>query len=386
MRLIGGAIALALAGFATSVAFAGVPLPPLPTVSTPTLPSVTTTLPVKPPPVPPPPPAPAPAPPPVTVPKLPPAPKPPQPKPPQPVATVTSQAAPVVAPKTSSSSAATSSITGTRGTSSAAPSSGGASGGGTSGGGGSWSTAPTGSSSSSSGSATASRTWIQVGSGKTHRAATIRFVAPSTTRATVTVKQVFPTCVGVGHFTVHAHAGVNSFRLGGRLNSRLLQPGTYRVTVRARSGRLLRRMIVVVVADPSPTARQLAALRAANVCAASAQGTSSTANAAVGAGTNARLRDALRNPKEASAGLVPAHGANLHSGVLASTAEEAARAIQPLLVALLAVAILLLGVASLPREAVPGARVHDTLARHRLELAALGGAALVAVALAFLLS
>ena len=55
-------------------------------------------------------------------------------------------------------------------------------------------------------------------------------------------------------------------------------------------------------------------------------------------------------------------------------------------VALLAASILLLGLASLPREAVPGARMHDTLARHRLGLAALGTAALVAVALAFLVT
>ena len=72
-------------------------------------------------------------------------------------------------------------------------------------------------------------------------------------------------------------------------------------------------------------------------------------------------------------------------GVLGSSVAETARAIRPLLVVLLAFAILLLGAASLPREAVPDPRMHDLLARHRLEVAALGGAALVAVALAFLL-
>jgi hypothetical protein len=46
---------------------------------------------------------------------------------------------------------------------------------------------------------------------------------------------------------------------------------------------------------------------------------------------------------------------------------------------------MLLGVASLPSEAVPEARMHDLLARHRVELAGLGAAALVAVAVAFLL-
>jgi hypothetical protein len=69
--------------------------------------------------------------------------------------------------------------------------------------------------------------------------------------------------------------------------------------------------------------------------------------------------------------------------VLASSVEKTARALQPLLIALLALSILLLGAASLPREAVPGPRVHDALARHRLQLATLGAAALVAVAIAF---
>jgi hypothetical protein len=86
----------------------------------------------------------------------------------------------------------------------------------------------------------------------------------------------------------------------------------------------------------------------------------------------------------AAEGLAP-HGPNLHSGVLASSVEKTARAIRPLLVALLALAILLLGVASLPREAVPELRMHYLLMRHRVELAGLGAAALVAVALAFLL-
>jgi hypothetical protein len=86
----------------------------------------------------------------------------------------------------------------------------------------------------------------------------------------------------------------------------------------------------------------------------------------------------------AAEGLVP-HGPNLHSGVLASSVERTARVIRPVLVALLAFAILLLGVASLPGEAVPEARMHDLLARHRVELAGLGAATLVAVAVAFLL-
>jgi hypothetical protein len=75
----------------------------------------------------------------------------------------------------------------------------------------------------------------------------------------------------------------------------------------------------------------------------------------------------------------------IQRGVLGTTLEKTARAVRPLLVALLALSILLLGVASLPRAAVPEPRMHDLLARHRVEIAGLGTATLVAVAIAFLL-
>jgi hypothetical protein len=65
--------------------------------------------------------------------------------------------------------------------------------------------------------------------------------------------------------------------------------------------------------------------------------------------------------------------------------ESTARAIRPALVALLAVAILLLGLASLPQAAFPDARVNYALARHRPQLMALGAAALVAVVISFLI-
>jgi hypothetical protein len=72
--------------------------------------------------------------------------------------------------------------------------------------------------------------------------------------------------------------------------------------------------------------------------------------------------------------------------VLATSLEKTAEAIRPLLVALLALAILLLALASVPRLGVAEPRFNDLLARHRLELVGLGAASLVAVALAFLLA
>jgi hypothetical protein len=81
-----------------------------------------------------------------------------------------------------------------------------------------------------------------------------------------------------------------------------------------------------------------------------------------------------------------AAGPNLNpGGVLGSSVEETARAIRPLLVGLLAVAILLLGIASLPRVATPDSRAAFLLASHRGEIAGLGTAALVAVVIAYVL-
>ena len=75
---------------------------------------------------------------------------------------------------------------------------------------------------------------------------------------------------------------------------------------------------------------------------------------------------------------------NSHSGVLAASFEKAAEALQPLIIALLALATLLLTVASLPRAAVPSPRIHDVLVRHRVDLAGVGAVALAAVVIVFL--
>jgi len=55
------------------------------------------------------------------------------------------------------------------------------------------------------------------------------------------------------------------------------------------------------------------------------------------------------------------------------------------LTTLLAIAILLLGLASLPRMALTESRTSDLLVRHRIEIAGLGAAAFAAVVIGFLL-
>jgi hypothetical protein len=194
---------------------------------------------------------------------------------------------------------------------------------------------------------------------------------------------VSPACVAIGHFTAAGRAGLNRVRFAGVVHGHQLAAGTYRISIRTASGHVVRRVTLVVVDGPAPSANELRALRAANSCPTdSGTGTATTSTSTP---TSAATGVATPGSQQGSAEAIVPPTPKLH-GILGSSVAKTARAIRPLLVVLLAFAILLLGAASLPREAVPDPRMHDLLARHRLEVAALGGAALVAVALAFLLS
>jgi type IV secretory pathway TrbD component len=145
-----------------------------------------------------------------------------------------------------------------------------------------------------------------------------------------------------------------------------------------------------VVDSAAPTKAELAAARASNVCAqsggaaAGAAGSTGVSDSRAGA-TAGHLERSLEPQTEPLAGGL-AKGANSHSGVLAASLDKTAEAIRPVIVFLLGLAVLLLAVASLPRHAVPDPRFHQVLARHRVDLAGVGAAALVAVAIIFLLS
>jgi len=200
------------------------------------------------------------------------------------------------------------------------------------------------------------------------------------------VEQVSPACRRVGRFSVAGQAGVNRVHFGGRMHGRQLAPGTYRISARTVAGRVVRRITLVVVAGPAPSHDELSALRAANVCEASARDTSFTAPGATSAGPTQPQSPPQSQTQASGAGLGLPHPPNLNSGVLGSSVQKTAKALQPLLLALLAVSIVLLSLASLPRAAVSEPHFNDLLARHRAEITALGAAALVAVALAFLLA
>src|SRR4051794_33413986 len=210
-----------------------------------------------------------------------------------------------------------------------------------------------------------SRTWISTSGPKRRRGTTLTFVLPRDARVVLVVKQVSPRCRIAGHFSVQGHAGLNRVRFPGRAKDLQLGAGTYRISARTRAGRLLRRVTIVVVEGGAPTSTELSSARAANVCTS----VSSLASAGAAAGPTGASNTSLF-VGHASASGAPAQGTNTHSGaatgvatgrVLGSTVAKAARAIQPLIVALLALAILLLGLASLPGMALPESRTSDLL-------------------------
>jgi hypothetical protein len=184
----------------------------------------------------------------------------------------------------------------------------------------------------------------------------------------------------VSRFAVAGHAGVNRVRFPRPASGLKLAAGTYRISGRTGRGRLVERVILVVFDHGPPTADELQAARSANVCPAP-----TTLAQLGGASTYAQVARPLSTPGRPATNGPALKSDPLPGGVLGSTAAQAARAVRPMLVALLGVAIVLLGIASLPQLAFVDRRANQLLARHRIEIAALGAAAFIAVVITFLL-
>jgi hypothetical protein len=235
-----------------------------------------------------------------------------------------------------------------------------------------------------------SRPYLVTKGPKKQRKIIISFVLSKGGRVHFVVTQVSPVCRVVGRFSVRGHAGRNRIPFAGRVHGRVLGPGTYTISVRRAGGRNLKRLRLVVFESGVPSRADVAAARASDVCRAM-QGAATIGRTSTGASDLTSTEDeegqVLAEGEEPSSATAIAMGPNTHSGEVlgASVADRAARAIRPVLVALLALSIVLLGLAALPRTAVPDRRLNDLLARHRQEIAALGAMALVAVALVFLL-
>jgi hypothetical protein len=231
-----------------------------------------------------------------------------------------------------------------------------------------------------------SRSYLAPAGPKGKRKIVLTFFLAHGARISFVVRQLSPDCRLVGRFSVRGTKGVNHVPFYGRVGGKVLVPGTYRIAAHAAQTAPVAHVTIIVSDRPNPTLSEVRAARSANVCAGlTLDSALSTGGSAHGGATSASGSPPSVAVLAAGSGdsvSVP----EVDSGsVLGTAVTKVGRGIQPLLVALLAIAIVLLGITSLSQPAFLGPRLNDTVARHRLELAATGAAALIAVALVFLL-
>jgi hypothetical protein len=206
-----------------------------------------------------------------------------------------------------------------------------------------------------------------------------------------TVLQVSPVCRVVGTFRVHGHAGVNRVRFGGRVQGEQLSAGTYRITARTRAGRVIAVTTLVVVDARAPSLSELAFARRSNVCGSTGVLTAAAARGsfAAGAGGNANGEASTIVRHQRTSGKPSQSPSSSGADGFPPIASEPLKAIgnakNPIVIALLGLAVLMLGLAAMPRAAVADPQVLGLVAAHRVELVAAGTAALFAAVVAMLL-
>ena len=221
-----------------------------------------------------------------------------------------------------------------------------------------------------------SRQWISTTGPKSRRVVTLTFRLSHAGRLFFVVQQVAPSCRTVEHFSVRGHAGRNRSRFPAPASRLRLVPGTYRISAQTRRGLLVQVVTIVVVDHGKPSHDEIAAARAANAC--SAAGDVAAGKSSTGAASTSRLAASQR-------GTGVREGTNVRpGGVLGTSLVRAARALEPLLLGLLGLAIALLGIAALPRLAATGSAANEYLERHRIAIAGLGATALAAGVIMFL--
>jgi hypothetical protein len=169
------------------------------------------------------------------------------------------------------------------------------------------------------------------------------------------------------------------------VGGRTLEPGTYRITPRLRSGRQLRGILVVVVAGRTPAAGEVASARAANACAARSGPNGSLASISRPIAAPAPARS---DGTKLAAGAPASKASPTRGGVLGADFTQTLRdptSVSPVLLILLAFAICLLGLAALPRSVVASPVLAEQLTHRRLELALAGTTTLLVVVLAYMI-
>lgn len=150
---------------------------------------------------------------------------------------------------------------------------------------------------------------------------------------------------------------------------------------------------VVVVEARAPSQAELALARRSNVCrsagvlaASSTQGSFSAGGGDGQAGNQARSTIVRNQRGSGESSDDSALSGSGHGRPIAEALSSAAgKATNPAVIALLALAAFMLGLAALPRAAVADPRAMALVAEHRVALTAAGTAALAAAVLAMLL-
>jgi hypothetical protein len=241
------------------------------------------------------------------------------------------------------------------------------------------------------------RWWIALQGKQSRRTTQLVFKLRRRGLVHVVVRQVSPFCRVAARFSVGGHAGVNRVRIGGGLHGAQLSPGTYRITGRTRAGRVVLNVTVVVVGAQAPTMDQLDAARRSNVCNSTSvlgptatRGSLAFATGVAGGKKDAALARStiVRHQRRADAKPKSAGPSSAHIGnvIAADVSAAAKRAANPVVIALLALAVFTFGVAALPRTVVADPRLMAAVVSHRSTLALAGMGALVAAAIAMLLA
>jgi hypothetical protein len=189
---------------------------------------------------------------------------------------------------------------------------------------------------------------------------------------------------------------VNRVKWRGRLHSRPLPEGTYRLLVRTRGARRDTVALTLVAVRGKPlSVRELREARNANVCGSTDTVEGEAAETALGGAATAPVGDSGGDGSVASGGdgakppLAEA-GGTIGRGAKAlgarfTRAVDDQRSVHPLVWAALALSILLLAIAAVPSERLMSVRA-EAIAYKRVEVAFAGAAALGAAFLMYVIS
>jgi hypothetical protein len=234
-----------------------------------------------------------------------------------------------------------------------------------------------------------SRDWISRTGPKKGRQTVLVFSLGKPAVVEFVVLEIAPDCRRAGRFRVLGRTGVNRLRFRGRIGSKALGPGTYRIVARALPrGRALVDTELVIVASPDPD--EIASARRSNSCpSASGGGGQSPSSFTASAFSPANPTAAKKGAAERDKAEKPPSTTRETGGVLGARftrrAVDAVKSIPLWLFALLGIAIAILAVAALPLRAAPTRRAASALAHHRGAVALTGAAVLVAVTVAYTL-